>query len=314
MSRRKTDRLLHLVVCLLATRRYLSAEQIRQAVPGYPESPDAFKRMFERDKDELRELGIPLELGADEGDEIGYRIPPHAYELPDIHLTPDEVAVLGLAARVWQQTSMAEAASGALFKLRAAGIDADPAGSPVLESRLAADDPAFPALYEAVRDGRPVAFDYVKMGRSEPQRRLVEPWGLTSRRGRWYLVGFDRMRGAQRVFRLSRVVGEVVSAGPDGSVKVPEGTDIRALAFDFGERPAERRTARVRLRKGGAQGVRRWASDVVPVDEGWEEADLSVWDAEWTAASLARFADDLVVLDPPDLRDAVIRHLKGVLS
>src|SRR6476659_6945959 len=129
MSRRKTERLLNLVVCLLATRRYLSAEQIRQAVPGYPEGTEAFKRMFERDKEELRELGIPLETGSDGDDEAGYRIQRQAYELPEITLTRDEAAVLGLAARVWQRASLAEAASGALLKLRAAGVDTAEAAS-----------------------------------------------------------------------------------------------------------------------------------------------------------------------------------------
>src|SRR5262249_56461893 len=118
MSRRKTERLLNLVVCLLATRRYLTAGQIRRAVPGYPESDEAFKRMFERDKEELRDLGIPLQVGADGEEEAGYRIPPQAYELPELRLAPDEAAVLGLAARVWQRASLAEAASGALLKLR----------------------------------------------------------------------------------------------------------------------------------------------------------------------------------------------------
>jgi proteasome accessory factor B len=122
MSRRKTERLLNLVVCLLATRRYLTAEQIRQAVPGYPDGSEAFKRMFERDKEELRELGIPLETGSEGDEETGYRIQRQAYELPEIQLTPDEAAVLGLAARVWQRASLAEAASGALLKLRAAGV------------------------------------------------------------------------------------------------------------------------------------------------------------------------------------------------
>ena len=94
MSRRKTERLLSLVVCLLSARRYLTAAQIRDAVPGYPDSFDAFKRMFERDKDELRELGIPLETGVNAGteDEAGYRISRQAYELPDIRLEPDEAA------------------------------------------------------------------------------------------------------------------------------------------------------------------------------------------------------------------------------
>src|ERR1700739_4904451 len=126
MSRRKTERLLSLVVCLLSARRYLSASQIREAVPGYPDSFDAFKRMFERDKDELRELGIPLETGMNGPDEeVGYRISRQAYELPEIRLEPDEAAVLGLAARVWRRAELAGAAAGGLLKLRGAGICAD---------------------------------------------------------------------------------------------------------------------------------------------------------------------------------------------
>src|ERR1700734_3699298 len=114
MSRRKTERLLSLVVCLLSAGKYLTASQIREAVPGYPESFDAFKRMFERDKDELRELGIPLETGVNGSDEeSGYRISRQAYELPEIRLEPDEAAGLGLAARVWRRAELAGAAEGA---------------------------------------------------------------------------------------------------------------------------------------------------------------------------------------------------------
>src|SRR5579859_1526850 len=127
MSKRKTERLLGLVMCLLSTRRYLTAEQIRAAVPGYPENEDLFKRMFERDKEDLRDLGVPLETGLNNpfDDEAGYRILQQAYELPELHLEADEAAVLGLAARVWQRAELAGAAAGALLKLRAAGVDSD---------------------------------------------------------------------------------------------------------------------------------------------------------------------------------------------
>ena len=126
MSRRKTERLLGLVVCLLSTRRYLTADQIRQAVPGYPEQDDLFKRMFERDKEDLRDLGVPLETGLNHpfDDDPGYRIRQEAYELPELRLEADEAAVLGLAARVWQRAALEGAAAGALLKLRAAGIEA----------------------------------------------------------------------------------------------------------------------------------------------------------------------------------------------
>src|SRR5215469_16229447 len=125
MSKRKTERLLGLVVCLLSTRRYLTAEQVRAAVPGYPEQDDLFKRMFERDKEDLRELGVPLETGMNHpfDDDPGYRIRQQAYQLPELRLEADEAAVLGLAARVWSRAQLEGAAAGALLKLRAAGID-----------------------------------------------------------------------------------------------------------------------------------------------------------------------------------------------
>jgi proteasome accessory factor B len=145
MSKQKTERLLSLVVCLLSSRRYLTASQIRAAVPGYPDSFEAFKRMFERDKDELRELGIPLETGTNAGsdDEVGYRISRQAYELPEILLEPDEAAVIGLAAKVWQRAELAGAAAGGLLKLRAAGIDAEETSQPGIEPRLQTEEAAF---------------------------------------------------------------------------------------------------------------------------------------------------------------------------
>ena len=167
MSKRKTERLLGLVVCLLSTRRYLTAEQVRAAVPGYPEQDDLFKRMFERDKEDLRELGVPLETGVNHpfDDDPGYRIRQQAYQLPELRLEADEAAVLGLAARVWRRAELAGAAAGALLKLRAAGIDADLDGAdehspvpPGIEPRLGTPEPAFGPLWEAVRDRRPVTF------------------------------------------------------------------------------------------------------------------------------------------------------------
>ncbi|WP_329234746.1 WYL domain-containing protein [Actinoallomurus sp. NBC_01490] len=314
MSRRKTERLLNLVVCLLATRRYLTAEQIRQAVPGYPDGSEAFKRMFERDKEELRELGVPLETGSEGEEDTGYRIQRQAYELPEIQLEPDEAAVLGLAARVWQRASLAEAASGALLKLRAAGVDTAEAASLGIEPRVDTHEPAFPALWRAVRDRRPVAFDYQGIGRSAPQRRHLEPWGVVSRRGRWYVAGHDRDRGQVRVFRLSRILGTVSGDGPAGSVVVPDGVDVREIVAASGSPAPDRRTATVRLRRGAAHGIRRWAADVRPDEGEWDRAELGFADVDRLVDYLAGFADDVVVIGPPDVRDAMIQHLKAVLA
>jgi proteasome accessory factor B len=320
MSRRKTERLLNLVICLLATRRPLSAEQIRQAVPGYDrESDEAFQRMFERDKNELREIGIPIDVVRDPWeDEPGYRIEREAYELPEITLEPDEAAVLGLAAQVWQRASLAEAASGALLKLRAGGVATDqPVGGSMgggaLELRVDTRDPAFPALWNAVRDRRVVRFDYRASGSETVRSRTVEPWGVVSRRGRWYLAGFDRDRNAPRAFRLSRISGAVTAVGKPGAVEVPHDVDLRAMV-GFPDEPSEERTAVVRVRQGACEGLRRLARSVREGRDGWDEAELSFSDAERLAGWMASLGADVEVVEPPDAREAVIRRLKGALA
>jgi proteasome accessory factor B len=317
MSRRKTERLLSLVVCLLSARRYLTATQIREAVPGYPESFEAFKRMFERDKDELRELGIPLETGtnAPGEEESGYRISRQAYELPDIRLEPDEAAILGLAARVWRRAELAGAAEGALLKLRAAGIEAEDLTQPGIEPRVQTPEAAFGPLWEAVRDRRPVMFEYRAQGRSSSQRRNLEPWGVVNRRGRWYVVGQDTGRGAERVFRLSRIEGPVTFTGPSGSVTVPPGTDVRGAVRLWDADSPPSRSCLLRVRAGTCYGLRRHALSSTPDPAGgWDVVELSFTETGWWTEHVASFGPDVVVLEPSDLRDAVIRRLKGVLT
>jgi proteasome accessory factor B len=321
MSKRRTERLLSIVVLLLSSRRYLTAEQIRDAVTGYPEQDEAFKRMFERDKEELRDLGIPLETGSNNAfdDEIGYRIHRQDYELPEIHLEPDEAAVLGLASRVWQSAELAGAAAGALLKIKAASRDIDDDGATQargIEPRLTTQEPAFGPLWEAVRDRRAVTFSYTAGGRSDPTRRELEPWGVVNRRGRWYVAGYDRARGAPRVFRMNRITGQVKLAGPPGGVTVPAGTDVRELVKDWDRTPPRDRTAILRVREEAGVGLRRWArhSEPAPGYPGWDTVTVSFAEAGWYADYLASYGPDVVILDPPDLREAVITRLKGVLA
>ena len=317
MSRRKTERLLSLVVCLLSASRYLTAAQIREAVPGYPDSFDAFKRMFERDKDELRELGIPLETGTNSSadDELGYRISRQAYVLPDIRLEPDEAAVLGLAARVWRRAELAGAAEGALLKLRAAGIEAEDTTQSGIEPRLQTGEAAFGPLWEAVRDRRAVSFSYRGAGASAAQRRRLEPWGVVNRNGRWYVVGQDTDRGAQRVFRLSRIESPVSFTGPAGAVEVPPGTDVREAVRNWDAEPATEQIGVLRVRAGAGYGLRRYAVGQEPSAlPGWDTIKVPYHETGWWSEHLASFGADVVVLEPADLRDAVIVRLKGALA
>lgn len=315
MSAKKTERLLNLVICLLATRRYLSVQEIRAAVPGYEsDSEEAFRRMFERDKEELRELGIPLETGSQSAahdDELGYRIARRDYELPAISLEPDEAAALGLAARLLHSAPLAGATGTALLKLRAAGIDA-PEATGALEPRVGGNEPAFGACLAAVTDGRMLRFTYRAGGRA-PEPREVRPWGVVWWHGRWYLVGHDTGRDDVRVFRLSRMVGEPAPSGPAGAVVPPPGTDLTGLVARMaGEEP--RHTATVRVRAGAGWALRREASSVTADSDGWDVLELGYSDPERFADRVTGYGADAVVLAPDEARAAVVRRLRSLAS
>jgi len=318
VSAKKTERLLNLVICLLATRRFLSVQDIRSAVPGYEQdSEESFRRMFERDKEELRELGIPLETGTNSAaheDEPGYRIARRDYELPEISLEPDEAAALGLAARLWQSAPLAGASGSALLKLQAAGVEA-PTAPAALEPRVGANEPAFEGCLAAVRDGRALSFCYRAAGGAAPQERSVEPYGVVSWRGRWYLVGRDVDRGAERVFRLSRIVGDVTATGEPGAVVPPEGIDLRATAARMAT-DEPRATARVTLRPGAGWELRRaaTATGTDPVRAGWSIVDVGFSDPERFADRITGYGADAVVLSPPEAREAVVARLRALAA
>jgi proteasome accessory factor B len=321
MPSTKTERLLNLVICLLSTRRPLSKSQIRSAVPQYGESTsmEAFERMFERDKDELRDLGIPLATThADPlfDDDVGYRIDRDAYALPEVSFEPDEMTVLGLASRVWQQASLAGPAARALTKLKAAGVEPDEGSLIGLEPRVRTSEPAFEPLWAAVRDQLPVRFPYRRSGSPDATERHVEPWAVASWHGRWYLTGFDRDRQDDRVFRLSRIAGEVVPDGKPAAYVVPEGHDARAMLRSLvPDRPQSK--AELRAREGAGQALRRRAleqSDAGDGQDGWTRLVVPFYDVEVLAEEITSYGPAVVAEGPDELRTAIVRRLTAVIE
>jgi proteasome accessory factor B len=312
MAARRAERLVNLVICLLSTRQFLSAERIRDAVPGYDTSDgsrasdDAFKRMFERDKAELRELGVPLETGRNShfDAEDGYRIRRGDYELPEIEFDAAEAAAIGLAARLWQSATLGEPARQALIKLRAAGTDVRASEAPGAVPHLDASDPSLPPLLEAARTATVVRFDHVKAGDDQALTRTLEPWGVLSWRRRWYVAGFDRDRGEPRSFRLSRITSPVRTVGAPGAFTRPEHVDL--LEMVAGRGPEDTRSARVRVTGGGGAQLRRSA-------ESEEDGVLTISfsDPHRLARMIAGAGSSAVALSPPDLVDAVIERLRA---
>jgi len=319
MTARKSERLMNLLITLLVSRTYVTKDRLREAVEPYREAGDeAFEKMFERDKEELRSLGIPIEVGfVDRAfeDEPGYRIERSAFELPEIDLAPEEAAVIGLAARVWQHAGLAAATSDALVKLKAAGVTVDRAALDVVQPTLSAEEPSFEPLWNATRTRTPVRFGYRTSSAPKAATRHLQPWGVVSYRGRWYVTGHDTDRGEPRVFRLSRVQGDVTPDGAAGSFEVPPGTDLRAMTRSLAPQPADR-TARVLARRGSAHGLRRHArvladeADGAGVPEGWERLEATYGATEAFEDEVLGYGADVVVEAPQDVRESVVRRLR----
>ncbi|GAA4924118.1 proteasome accessory factor B [Stackebrandtia albiflava] len=323
MSRLRTERLVNLVICLLSSRRYLTAEKIAATVPGYAHDAadtrahEAFQRKFERDKAELRRLGVPLETGTNSvfDSEPGYRIARREYELPEVRLTPDEAAVLGAAARLWQHSKLAADAGDGLWKLRAAGVDIRGGEEPDVAPVLTVDE-AFAPVMTAVRERREIRFEYLGKTDDASAKRRLQPWGLACHRGRWYVVGLDLDRDATRCFRLSRITGPVRTAGKADAYRIPEGVNlldhVANFHADVPELPARRAT--ILVAPGRAAGVRRRAEQISARQADGDRLVLTFHDPRRFAAWLAGYGADVTVLEPPEVRKELATLLADIAA
>jgi proteasome accessory factor B len=254
-------------------------------------------------------MGVPLETGRTSvfDTEDGYRIARADYELPEITLTGEEAAAVGLALRLWESAQLAGAAQSALVKLRAAGVDVDPTRTLPVQPRLDSDEPAFEPAYAAARDRRVLQFDYRRPDEDAPARRHVQPWGVVAWHGRWYLVGLDLDRHAPRVFRLSRVVGIPRATGPEGAFEPPADVDLSALVAR--QAGGEEHLVVVRARPGAAVGLRRWATPLGAADDGDDRLQLRTTEPWRLADQLAAYGPDVVVESPQAVRAAVVERL-----
>jgi proteasome accessory factor B len=320
----KVERLMNLVIALLSTRNFITAERIRETVYGYSDSPsdEAFSRMFERDKNELRDLGIPLETGrVSQFDPTeGYRINREAYALPAVELTGDEAAAVAVATQLWESPELITATQGALLKLRAAGVDVDAPHTDVAITSTAAlpglrgSEEVLGILLSAIDSGQAVQFQH-RPSRSEPYTtRTVEPWGVVTDKGRWYLVGHDRDRDATRTFRLSRIGAEVIAIGPPGAVSKPDNVNLREIVARVVSDPPTGTQARVWVADGRATALRRQATELRPraLDgRAGDEITVDIGMTDRLAREIASYGADAVALEPQSLRDDVLARLRA---
>ena len=254
-------------------------------------------------------------------DEPGYRIRPDEFALPDISLTADEAAVVGLATKVWQHARLAEATTEAVRKLTALGVDVDLSALDIVEPRLNADEPSFDVFWEATQERTPVTFDYVRSGdRPRSRTRHLQPWGVARYSGRWYVVGFDTdRRGRAGLPPLPGPGRAHARSAQPGSYDVPPGTDVSEVARRLAPEPSTERVVLL-VRKGAGHTLRRGADRVEEGVAGPDDATRpgTGWCSTRGSVGLADevlgYGADVVVEEPAELRDRVVDRLRAAVG
>ena len=301
---RKSERLVNLTIALLATKRYLTKSEIFRTVEGYEGSPEAMERMFERDKDDLRSLGIAIELGTFDPifeDEAGYRITPSSYQLNLGELDGTDIALLSLAATAWSGAALERESTSALIKLASMGIDSDSEALSLLTPLVSGTDQNFALITQAIVRRSEIEFEYLGADLSR-QVRKIAPYSMRGQSGSWYLVGLDREKDSLRTFRLDRIISEATVSKKVNSFEIPD-------SIPHQNTDEAREVAIIRVRKHRGHQLRSLAT-MIESGEEWDEIQLSILDESWLVRKILWHRDDAIVLEPRALRERVISSLK----
>jgi proteasome accessory factor B len=308
---RKSERLVNLTIALLATKRYLTKSEIFNSVDGYEGTAETKERMFERDKDDLRSLGIDIEVGSFDplfNDEAGYKIKQEKYqfELGDISST--EVALLSLAAEAWQEASFGDVAQRALLKLRSIGIPSDELSIPATVQKLNDGGQDLSLITQAIAQSQRLAFDYLDSNLSVKMRRVV-PIALSTRNGFWYLSGVDQEIQEIRTFRVDRISGAIAASAGPKDFQTPTGFDpSKALS----ESPTQS-SALIDVRVGKASSLRALAISTQSLGE-WDQVKIPILSLDSLCSLVLWHGPDAFVQEPAELRELVIDHLEALVK
>lgn len=317
---RKEDRLFSLILALSATRDGLTKGDIYRSVHGYVErfnhdSDQTLDKLFERDKKDLRDMGVVIntfELSVDEGQthNIRYAITPEEYKLPsDISFTPQEMSYLQLSSAVWRELALSVDARHALTKLRSLGIQAD-GDLTHIAPRIGVVDRPFSIVTDALENELILEFSYAKPGDSSPRLRRAAPLALVQWHDRWYILAHDFDADAERTFLLSRIRGAIRHV-PQQTYSRP-GADYapRLVAELDAIAAANAVTVRVEQNSEALYMLQRWGA-IEGARGAWS---IPTADLELLADELLPYAAEIRVVEPASLREALLRRLYSILE
>ena len=308
---RKIERLINLTIALLATKRYLTKAEIFRTIEGYVGSPESKERMFERDKDDLRTLGIEIEVGGLDplfNDEAGYRIRVESYQLDLGEITPVELSLLSLAAQSWQGAALNDAAQSAILKLNSIGIPADSLELPALSAKISNNSADISVITAAIAASGLLEFTY-NSAALVSQKRTVIPFSLAAHSGYWYVAGVDQDVQEVRTFRLDRIIGNVIHKVNLGDFEAP--TD-----FDFAATLAANHLATfatIDVRKNKGHSLRLLAGAAKDLGE-WDQIRVPIFNLESLCSQVLWHGEDAFVQGPAELKSLVIENLQALVD
>jgi len=305
MADKKAERLINLTLALLSTRRYLKKSEIFATVVGYSGNSESMDRMFERDKNELRSLGIDITVGDLDplfDDEPGYRIFRDSYSFQLKNLEPTDVAILSVASKLWNDSILSTDAQGCLIKLESLGL-ADSTTEPLVFSyRYENPTSNLIALENAITDLKTIAFKY----KEASQSREVEPYKIYLWRGFWYFIGRDIAKDSIRSFKLSRVNGEVELT--KRKFKAPE-------KFSISDHIAEPESHKVTLRiPEGKAVILANMGQLVSSESGFDIFEIDFHDENFAVRQLLKYGSDVEVISPDNLNKAIKDRLQRLIN
>ena len=308
---RKIERLINLTIALLVTKRYLTKSEIFRSVEGYEGSEETKERMFERDKDDLRNLGVAIEVGSFDPvfeDEAGYRIKPEKYSLDLGELSGVQIALLSLAAEAWRGAALDESAHSALNKLRSIGVESDLDALPAIAPRFNSAHKDFQIVTSAISKRSQISFYYLS-ATLELQLRTIEPFAIATKDSLWYLTGNDVAKSELRTFRLDRIDGDISINPKTQGYEIPEGFDL----FAHLENPESANIATVDVRKGKAHLLRTKVLSTIDMGE-WDRITLSYVDSARFIDLVLWHGEDAVLVEPSEVRDEIIATLNKIVA
>ena len=306
MSSQKTERLINLTLALLASKRYLSKAEILRNIPGYEGSPETKERMFERDKDDLRSLGIQIDVNNFDPlfeDEQGYLIKSESFQFAENEFTKEELLLLTMAANLWHDSAVELDSQNALLKIQSLSgpVENDMTTTPTL--RITEDWQLLVSIFTAVQNKQILEFSY------RGKQRQVNPYGLYSSNGFWYLIALEI--NVIKSFKLVRIEGEVDLIGEKDAFEKPDNFNVGNFLKE--ESNSVSLVSKLQVRKGAALSLRNKFT-VKDLDSEWDLMDIPYTNEQELLEMVLWHGTDLKLIEPAALRQLLVANLKSFLN